>query len=180
MMCRACPATSLHRLGVDGGMPIAEHAQLQDLEKTAFDDEAERRKELAEKRRGEQVERLRDAYNQLKYTAVSLVCALCPVGRWHPFCASYPDAAGSPNAVRAWSWGVCAWRSWSGGPRMWPADGREGDEHAALAPSAPVTAAGWPSGGDAGAGDAEDADADGIPYRRPCDCGENRIKAHAR
>ncbi len=40
------------------------------MEKTAFDDEAERRKELAEKRREEQVERLRDAYNSLKYTAV--------------------------------------------------------------------------------------------------------------
>lgn len=40
------------------------------MEKTAFDDEAERRKELAQKRQEEQAERLRDAYNQLKYTAV--------------------------------------------------------------------------------------------------------------
>ena len=54
----------------------------QDLEKTAFDDEAERRKELAEKRREEQVERLRDAYNSLKYTAVMLISSHCC--RTHP------------------------------------------------------------------------------------------------
>lgn len=54
----------------------------QDLEKTAFDDEAERRKELAEKRREEQVERLRDAYNSLKYTAVMLIPSSC--FRTHP------------------------------------------------------------------------------------------------
>lgn len=47
------------------------------MEKTAFDDEAERRLELAEKRRQEQSERLRDAYNQLKYTAVSFPDPVC-------------------------------------------------------------------------------------------------------
>eukprot|EP00891_Asterochloris_glomerata_P006242 jgi/Astpho2/6242/e_gw1.00088.64.1_t len=40
-----------------------------DSEKTQFDDEAERRRELHRERADEQAERLRDAYNQLKYTA---------------------------------------------------------------------------------------------------------------
>ena len=44
-------------------------AAWQDSEKTQFDDEAERRRELHRERADEQAERLRDAYNQLKYTA---------------------------------------------------------------------------------------------------------------
>lgn len=43
---------------------------MQPTEKTAFQDEQDRRAELAEQRRVAEAERLRDAYNQLKFTAV--------------------------------------------------------------------------------------------------------------
>jgi len=45
-------------------------ANAQPTEKTAFQDEQDRRAELAEQRRVAEAERLRDAYNQLKFTAV--------------------------------------------------------------------------------------------------------------
>ena len=54
-------------------------AAWQDSEKTQFDDEAERRRELHRERADEQDERLRDAYNQLKYTAQDKVRLLQPV-----------------------------------------------------------------------------------------------------
>ena len=54
-------------------------AAWQDSEKTQFDDEAERRRELHRERADEQAERLRDAYNQLKYTAQDKVRLLQPV-----------------------------------------------------------------------------------------------------
>ena len=41
---------------------------LQGLERTAFDDESERKRELVAERAQEQNERMREAYNQLKYT----------------------------------------------------------------------------------------------------------------
>ena len=49
---------------------------VQPVEKTAFQDEQDRRAELAEQRRVAEAERLRDAYNQLKFTAVNSGCAL--------------------------------------------------------------------------------------------------------
>ena len=57
----------------------SQFAAWQDSEKTQFDDEAERRRELHRERADEQAERLRDAYNQLKYTAQDKVKLLQPV-----------------------------------------------------------------------------------------------------
>jgi hypothetical protein len=43
---------------------------MQVVEKTAFEDEAERKREFAAQRRETEAEKVRDAYNQLKFTAV--------------------------------------------------------------------------------------------------------------
>lgn len=43
---------------------------MQVVEKTAFEDEADRKREFAAQRREAEAEKVRDAYNQLKFTAV--------------------------------------------------------------------------------------------------------------
>lgn len=43
---------------------------MQVVEKTAFEDEADRKQEFAAQRREAEAEKVRDAYNQLKFTAV--------------------------------------------------------------------------------------------------------------
>ena len=45
------------------------HFVLQDAEKTAFNDEEERKRELAVQRANDAADRMREAYNELKYTA---------------------------------------------------------------------------------------------------------------
>ena len=42
---------------------------MQDAEKTAFNDEEELKREMATQRAADQADRMREAYNELKYTA---------------------------------------------------------------------------------------------------------------